>query len=662
MIALVFLMVLTDFPVYELDEVVVTATRYPAALRDVALATILIDRQEIEKIHPLSLTEILRHHAGIDIKDYGTSGPVATITMRGIQSNGVLVLIDGHPLNLISAGVADLSAINPHSIEQIEIVKGPVSSLYGANALGGVVNIITTKKYEKPEWHLKISPSTTNSHNWLQAKEIFTTGGLSFNQFFGGLACGYRSSDGYRHNSDLTDLSFQGEFGFDSKQLEIIASILYDDKEYGLPGPKPRVDSMHLVPQFGDSTVTSLFDRQADNVILGDVAVNWQITNKFAWHNKFYADRKLMQYHTTYAGLFNDTITEDFNYLSHTGGLNTMAIFDINDTKIVSGIDVHYDTLKTTKKSYETGDTAWHASSYNIGTWLEGKKNFKTITFAPSVRFDKNARFGNFLSPQLGIIGAFVPTLLIKFSMGKAFRAPTFNDLYWPIYGNPNLKPEHGWAYELRFENSISSNLFASWSIYLRNVKDRIFWFPGADGLWRPQNVNSMKIRGLDIELRSQIADIVTVYLDGSYLNAKQKNNEIVYDFYDWIADTSHTIIKEIERDAAFTPKFMLSTKMNFKLPYESALSLTGLYVGERYNYYTNYSDYPNVSMDTKTLDTYIMVNTVLSKKFSNYLGLSFGVQNLFDIEYSTQFGNSVDDFDYPMPGRIIFAQLTVDY
>jgi outer membrane cobalamin receptor len=663
MTSLVFVILFSTTQIYQMEEIVVTATRYPEMLKDVALATVVIEKDEIEELHPLSLAEALKHYAGIDVKDYGTHGTVSTIMIRGIQASGVLVLINGHPLNSISLGTADLSSINCHSIERIEIVKGPVSSLYGANALGGVVNIITTKKYEKPEVHLQAIPSTTNIDELFQTIDISVDGGAPLGQTYVGTSGGYTSSDGYRHNSDVTHYYLHGRVGYEHDEFEVISSLLYDDKEYGLPGPKPLIDSLHMVPRFGDSTVTSLLDRQDDLIILGDVAINWHIIDNLDWNNTFFADRKRMDFHTVYAGWLGDTMTEDFDYLTHTLGMNSIMTLDLHNAKIVFGVDAHYDTLKTTKISEQTGDTVWHASSYNIGAWLEFKKKFNTITFIPSFRFDSNSEFGNFLSPQIGFIGSFIPHLLIKMSAARAFRAPTFNDLYWPLYGNPDLRPEHGWSYEARFESSPLPNLFTAVSLYLRNIKDRIFWLPGEDGMWRPQNVNHISIRGLEIELHSEINEMIGFSLEGTYIDARQKNNEIVYDYYDWIADTSLVLIEEIERDAAFTPKFTVSSTVNVRLPYESSLNLTGTYVGERINYYANYlNDYPHVLMDTKTLDAYVVVNAVFSKKFFTFLTVSLGAKNLFDSEYALQFGDSINDLDYPMPGRTLFAQLALDY
>lgn len=661
MIPLVFLVILFAQPIYEVEEVVVTATRYPAVLKDVALATVVIDKKVIEDVHPASLGEVLQAYAGIDIKNYGTPGSVSSIFIRGIPSNGTLILLNGHLLNSITTGMADLSAININTVERIEIVKGPVSSLYGANALGGVVNIITTKDYEKPELELKITPSTTSLKKPLRSKELFLKTGLPFRNAHIHIAGAYNASDGFRSNSDNRAYHFQGGITYQNAKLNIGSSLTYNDKDFGLPGPMPLVDSLHSVPTFGDSTATSLFDREEDKNTLSDVNIKWNISEELKWHNTLFADRKLIQFQTSYLDwVTGDTVTEDYDYLVHTFGLNTMAAVDIKETEIIFGIDTRYDTLETTKNSEQTGDTIWHASSYNIGSWIELKKSFYNLKFTPSVRFDRNSEFGNFLSPGLGIVTSLMPALWVKFSIGKAFRAPTFNDLYWPNSGNLDLKPEHGWAYEVRFESSPKHTLFAALSFFMRNIRDRIFWLPAESGMWQPQNVNYLSIKGLDIEIQNRVSDVMDVYIEGTYLYSTQKNDEIVYDFYDWGADTGLTVIEEIERDAAFTPKYTISSKINFNFPYELNFNINGVLVAERFNYYANYDDYPNVTVDTKILDSYFIFNTTISKKILGYLTLSIGVKNLLDTEYATQFGNSIDDLDYPMPGRTFFARLTL--
>ena len=661
MIPLAFLTLLFTQPLYEMEEVVVTATRYPAALKDVALATVVIEREDIEKLSPQSIGEVLHAYAGIDVKDYGSSGSVSSIVIRGIPSNGTLILLNNQPLNSITTGMADLNTINVNTVERIEIVKGPVSSLYGANGLGGVVNIVTTKNYAGPEIELKIMPSTTDPENFLQSGHIFGSAGIPFGTTHIGIKGAYLKADGHRSNSDLNQYHFQSACGQQIGQFHIDAVLTYGNKEYGVPGPLPIVDSLHPIPHFGDSSATSLLNREHDNFLLGNVKVDWNVTDHLRWFTTLHGDRKILDFHQVYTGWFGDTVIEDYNYLTHTVGLQSLAAVTVDNVEFVFGIDACYDTLETRKESKQTGDTLWSASSYLFGGWFEFKKRFGTVTAIPRIRFDRNSDYGNFVSPGFGVVSHVIENFWVKMSLGKAFRAPAFNDLYWPDGGNPDLKPEHGWEYELRLESAPIPNIFSALSIFLRSIKDRIVWLP-TEELWQPQNADHLLLRGVDLEVRSQINDVLGFTLEATYLHALQKNNEIVYDFYDFFADTGRTIIEEIQREAAFTPKYRISASLNMKAPHDVALFIRGLFVGEQSNYYPNYDSYPDIFMDVKKLDRYFVLDAHVYKTLFNYLTISVGVKNLLDAQYAMQFGYSIDDLDYPMQGRTLFAQVGWQY
>ena len=656
-----FYALISLLPLYEVDEIMVTATRYPKALKDIALATVVIEKEEMRERVSLNLGEILHTQAGIDIKDLGHCG-VSSISIRGIPSSGTLVLINGHPINSITTGMADLSSIDITAVERIEIIKGPVSSFYGANGLGGVVNIITMKEYTSPEFELGITPSTTDFTNLLQSQHVFASAGIPFRTSHVGMKGAYHRSDGHRSNMDLSHSHIQGHLNQDFGQTSISAVLTYDDKEYGVPGPQPIIDSLHPTPRFGDSSATSLFDREHDKILLGNIEVDWDATDDIHWFTKLFGNRKILDFHRVYTGWLGDTVTEDYEYLTHTIGLHSLAAVTVDNAELVFGLDAHYDTLETAKESQQTGDTLWHASAYVVGGWIELKKCFGTLTAISQIRFDRNSDYGYFVSPGLGIISTVAENFWIKTSLGKAFRAPTFNDLYWPNAGNPDLKPEHGWEYELRFESSPAHSLFAALSFYLRSIKDRIVWLPTEDGLWQPQNANYLSVRGVDCELHSHINEVLGLSLEGTYLHAQQKNTEVIYDFYDPFADTSHTIVAEIERDAAFTPKYRISARLTANAPHDITFSLCGFWVAEQVNYYPNYDSYPHVSIDVKTLKHYFVLNTNVNKKFFKYLRAAIGIKNLLDVKYAQQFGNTLDDQDYPMPGRMLFAQVAWCY
>jgi len=660
---MIFLLIslLTGQVIYEMDEVVVTAHRYPVFLKDATVAVMIIEREEIDQLRPLNLGEVLNAAAGLDYKDYGTPGGVNSISLRGVPSNGTLVLVNGQALNAVTNGMADLSMVDINTIERIEVVKGPVASLYGANALGGVVNIITKRELNQPEIALRFTPSTPLLDDPVHTNDFSVRLGLPIKKTQFDISSSYGNSDGYRSNSDLTRYHITGSIIQKSERAEFSSFINYCQKEYGIPGPVPLVDSLHQVPQFGDSTATSVFDREIDRSLLANLCADLQITDNVRWHNKILGNRRRTVFNTTYGGwLSGDTIDEEYDYLTHMFGFNTMLTTRWEKLAFTLGLDVTYDTIFAKTASTLSGDTTWHASSNNVGIWTELQVNLNDVLSAmPSIRYDRNSGFGDFLSPTIGI--SYMPTELLwfKFSAGKTYRAPTFNDLYWPRSGNPDLKPEYGWAYEIRAESSPLPSLFAAVSFFLRSVKDRIAWLPQENNLWQPQNVNYLAIKGFDLEIKHQIADFLEHTIELTYLRARQTNDEIVYDYYDWSADTSLTVYEEVARTAAFTPDFTISSVLNFRLPKDFGFTISGQYESRKVNYFANYDAYPVVSMDTKSLDDYLVINTVVTKQIIKRMSVSAGIKNLLDTDYSLQFGNTVFDLDYPMPPRTYFLQFS---
>jgi outer membrane cobalamin receptor len=638
-----------------MEEVVVTATRYPSALEDIAQATTVVEKEEIEQMPVLTVSDILELKAGIDAKQYGNRSSVTSAYVRGIPANATLVLVDGHPVNTITTGTADMSMIHIREIERIEIIRGPVSSFYGANGLGGVINIITTRHVDRPEMTVNMVAATEEYKHPLETRELFGRAAAPWGNTQFDFSGAYTSSDGTRSNSDGTQHHFQADVNRIFGPAAVRGWVMYDDKEYGVPGPLPRAD--RILPDFGDSTATSLFDREHDKVLFATVACDWSASHALRLHTKFTGNRQSRFFHTVYAGWLGDTIIEDYDYVTYSFGLSSVAVLALLNDQIALGCDLQYDTLRTTQESAQQ-DTSWYASSSIIGAWLELKKQIGTMTVIPRVRFDRNSDYGSFVSPGFGMVSSVAPDIQIKVSLERAFRAPTFNDLYWPLGGNPGLVPEKGWAYELRCEAVPVYRVFSALSFFMRDVQDRIVWLPADNGLWQPQNANRLAIRGIDVEMRSQINDAVGVFLEGAYVHARQKNSEVVYDFYDWVADTGRTIIEEIERDAAFTPRFRVAAGLTVRPGNNIVAAMSALFVTEQVTYYPDYGEYPSVFMQEKVLDGYAVINMSARTTMFGYLTIGCGIRNLFDVQYATQFGFTVDDRDYPMPGRLVYMQL----
>ncbi len=640
--------------VYEVEDLVVTATRYPAMLKDISAGTIVIDRQTIEAKSPSSIGELLQNLAGIDVRDYGNAGSVSSVSIRGTPSSGVVVLLDGIPLNSVQTGIADLSNIDVHDVEQVEIIKGPVSSLYGANGIGGIINIITRKERISPKADARIRKTAARVLKPCSSTEYSVKYAIPIKTVYYLTKVRQLLSNSGRTNTDMSEFNLKNQIGFRLKQIEIDFQNLFTGKNYGLPGPAPLIDSFHIAPPCGDSTATSIYDNQTDRFWFNNLSAKYRPFSNLRLNTHFFGNFQNSMYHTKYQ--FWTTTIEDYNYSSTTLGNNTAIIYELGTDKLVAGFDFRYDTLNAEKKSLQTGDTSWSACARNAGYWTAITKRISNnIKLNPCLRYDHNSAYGNFISPSLGIITEINQRFWLKFSIAQAFRAPGFNDLYWPIYGNKDLKPEHGNAYELRIETAPKYNLFTAFSLFRREINDRIAWLPTKDGLWKPENVNYVVINGIETEMRTKIAKNFGIILDATYLFARQKNRELVY--YDFINNTMEFC--EIERDAAFIPDLTASVKCDYAVVHDFFLNICLNYTSARTNYYENWSALPVIAMDTKRIDPCFLVELNVRKKFLDHFSLKFGVKNLFDRKYAVQFGNSIQDKDYPMPGRTICGEIS---
>jgi len=625
-------------PLYWMDEIVVTATRVPDRLKDVPWGTEIITRKDILTKGIWGIDEALRGEAGVDIRDYGFGSATSSISIRGSSSPQVLVLLDGIPLNSPSLGMADLGYINPQDIERIEVVKGPISSLYGANGLGGVVNLIS-RKIERPYLSSLLSLGSFNT---------FTSnlsGGYRFGDIGAGLSIYRNSSPGIRTNSDF--LSQGGRLGLIFKDLK--ASLRYDSRDLGLPGPKPGKS----IPSYGDSSSSSRFDREVDSTLSLEISGKSSLLEA-----RFYIDNEIEHFLTRY-----DWWNKDWNIhpveqrdryktLMIGGGL-LLNLEPIQNHSLVIGIDGKGDRFSGRSEKEDTltrkivDTTQWSCKDNLFGVWIEEKwKPLRVISSILTFRYDRSSAYGDFFSPSFGLILAPNSFSRIKFSLGRAFRAPTFNDLYFPLSGNPSLKPEKGIAWEARFESSPLSNLFFSLSIFRRKTDDLIAWCPDTSGFWHPENINRASLFGGELKFSTQVKDFLKLKLGGTLLSGEETRWEILSQDY-------------VTRDAPFIPKLTASGELIYSPLPGSEIDLEVIYKGERVNYYP---DFKSGEMKPKRLSPYTLLNLRLSQRFLRHFRIFLNIENLLNVDYADQFGNSLDDKDYPRPGRSLVGGIGIGF
>ncbi|MDI6792775.1 MAG: TonB-dependent receptor [bacterium] len=574
----------------ELGEIVVTAGRRPQLLANVPVSTTTVTRKDIEAANALDVAEAIQQTAGVKVDSYGAMGAAATVTLRGSSAKQVLVLVDGMPLNTASLGIADLSMYPTDNIEKIEVVRGPFSALYGANALGGVVNIITQSVPEKQ----RVGLSASYGQDQTQVYQLSYGDKLSDMGYF--LTLSHNRSEGHRENSDCQWYQFTGKLDYDfGNGSEFSLSTGHSEQEKGVPGstswssPNARQDDKR---SWADLTYKRSGGRS--NLIL-----------------KTYLNRDWGNYRNpdSWGGP-----TDDVNINSRLG-LNLQQDINLKETNIFTwGIDVQNDRA-------DIGAIGEEKKLNNYAVYVQDELNLldsadDLLLIMPGLRYDHHDIYGNQINPRLSCLFQLSEQTDLRASCGRAFRAPTVNDLYWPSAGNPDLKPEKSFGYEIGIEHLFNFGLLSRATLFRSMAKELIQWAEDATGVWRPENVSKAEISGVEAEARMKLPGNISAGITYTYLEATDK---------------------ETDKYLRYKPRH----KAELSLGYENA---SGLKINISADHTDSvFSDKSN----TEKLDRYTLLNARISQQLGQNVELFCSGKNLLDEEYQIY-------KDYPMPGLTV--------
>ncbi|AMO57930.1 TonB-dependent receptor domain-containing protein [Endozoicomonas montiporae] len=477
--------------VYRLDDVVVTASR-TAQTVDQALAPVtVITREEIERSQASSVVELLNKTPGMQMATSGGPGSSASVFLRGTKTGQTLVLLDGQKINSTSMNVAPLQYIDPDMIERIEVVRGPKSSLYGADAMGGVIQIFTRQGYGKPRLRLKAGIGTHGTGEY-NANYSGEHNGYRFNlgaNFYETQGYDHTDSkigrdgddDGYRNKSISGSVSKQFESGLDAGvsvyHTEGKAEYDHNHNGWGDLETKP----------YNDFSVTSL-----NSHLMIPVNEVWS-TRLEAGYIKEDAFRRE-------EGRGEDKLA------SFAKGRRYSASWQ-NDVEwqesqlLTAGLDYSYETIDTGTKYPED-------NRYNYGVFAQQLSSFESSDLQIGLRHDKNETYGNKTTGNIAWGFDLPYNLRLIPSYGTAFRAPTFSDLYFPGSGNPNLKPEKSENFEVELKGKFKT---ISWSasIFRNNIDDMFLYVskPTDDNEFagHMENVEKARITGFEFAASTRI-------------------------------------------------------------------------------------------------------------------------------------------------------------
>jgi len=589
----------------DLGQLVITPSRIEEGIEEADRKVEVITQNDIEASGAKDISEVLSGLPSVNISNYGGLGALKNVRMRGAIPSQVLILRDGTPLNSPRDGEVDLSAIPLDNIERIEVMPGAASSIYGSQAMGGTINIIT----KSPPASGQKTEAASRFGSFRTYLETLSHGARA-GKFGYIVSGGYESSEGFRSNSTFNSKDFNAKFDYKLNDSNTIAAQCgFYKNRAGTPGPITSPDNDDIQAQLKNY-----------------INLSWdsQINETTGLYAKLYNDYDRLEFMENSAGSMFDI---PFNKSVHTTkveGLNlrlNKKLFDFYE--FITGFDY-------VKNLNDSTSSAKHKYSVYAG-YLENRFDISDkAKLSLSGRVDDYSNFGTEFNPSINFLYNLWENSDIHTSVSRSFRAPTFNDLYWPdegwAKGNPNLKPEKGITYELGFDTK-PNKYFSTGINYFRNdFSDLINWAPGVSALdpWQPQNVGRATINGAELINKFYPLDNFEIGLNYTFLSARDKktNKYLIYQ-----------------------PKNKMDFSLKYKEFYGFDFEFVGQWTGQRFH----------DSENTIKVKPYFLLNFNVTKKIKENYTVFFSLDNLLNKEYQVV-------KDYPTPGLSVNGGVKVEF
>lgn len=587
----------------EVPGTVVTATRLATDPELVGSSLTVIDSQQLESSRVRTVYEALQTVPGMTVAQSGGPGGTASVFIRGHNSNQTKVLIDSVRVNSNTTGGYDFSNLTVGDIERIEVVRGPQSALYGSDAMGGVVNIITRRGQQG----LHGSASVAAGNKGAMQDQLNLNGGNQTADF--NLNYGYSRFDGSsiaaenlgnREDDKWVDRAGSGRFGLNflgdgraDLTLRYAENVADQDSQSwttGLP-------------------IDDLDYQQHRRSLGGNLTVSKPITEWYSQTFTYGVAREDLR------GSDPTDAANEFTIENQTTDIGLKSdFFVLKDSPVEDTVTLGYDYERQAGRNDAQGlDQTLDINSVYAQNYLTYTKNFSLTT---GVRNDRHEMFGDETTYRVAA-SIRQPDLLTRLhgSYGTGFRAPTINDLYWPVsawsYGNPDLQPETSKSYDVGVEQPLLGK-FATLDVtyFESRVEDLIQWAETAPGSWvyTPQNVANAQIDGIETSLTLRPHEQLD--LTGSYTYENTEDG-----------DTG----KELAR----RPVNRFALRADYRITSRTRVNMTVTRAG------ASFEDAAN----TRRLDPWTRVDLGASHDLTAHVQLFGRVENLFDVEYHEAHG-----------------------
>jgi vitamin B12 transporter len=481
----------------DLDPVVVTATKTETPQERLGAAVTVVTEEEIQEKNYATLEEALRHVPGVDIQRSGGLGKTAQIRIRGAGTQQVQVMIDGMRVKSPTLGVTELTDISLDAIERIEIVRGPQSTLHGADAIGGVVNIITKKGQGPPSGTVKLEGGTFETY-----REQATLSG-SWKAFSYSLSGSHYDTRGYLKNDDATQTAFAGRFDYAfpwDGNLSLTARYSKTWSDLPVFSTNPTVFDPNAQQQSETYLYTLAYDQKVFDW--------WNTRLRYGqwWNNAGFQNPPPPGAFTTVSQI--NTRRREFEWLNtvKTGPWNTVTF----------GAEHRNDAGRNR--------FAFRQEINVVSGFVQDElRLFDRVILGGGLRYEDNDVFGDALTGRASIAVLIKETgTKLRAAWGEGFRAPTLNDLFFPGFGNPNLLPESSESYEFGVDQRVWQDRVRLGVTFFHNQFNNLIQIvPQPGGLFLPQNVGRAITEGVEFYSEVYPVDWLSLYANYTFTDSE---------------------------------------------------------------------------------------------------------------------------------------------
>lgn len=596
------------------DNMLVTANRTQQEQFTALSANTIITSEQIQTMQIGNVSELLDKVAGISVAAQGGSGQSSSVFMRGSNSNHTLILIDGVRVNSATLGTTNIAAISPNQIERIEIIKGPRGALWGSDALGGVIQIFT-KKLESGEGKVTVG---FGSNGLVQADAAIGFGNEEHNLT---VSVSTESADGFNaYTTDALpyDINEDDDDGYTRKSINVVGQSQVND-----------LITLNLVGRYEDGN--SEFDASyPDSPCWYDASeacptfyANEQDTENYSvkLSSTYQAGNLLSEVSIAKSqdqgesygnGILKSDADEIKTQRDQVSFTNQYTFSEL--TNVSLGLDYYNEQVSTNtdKDAWTPGFQSWSEDERDVSAvFLQAQHKYQDVLIEGAVRYDDVENLDSETTYNVSVGYQFNQDWLISLTRGTGFKAPTFNDLYWPGSGNADLNPEQITNNEVLIRHKFTQGQFEL-ALFDSEIENLIAWAPNSEGVWQPDNINSAKIKGAEASAQIEAMGF-NHYIAVTYIDAEDSN-------------TGTALLRRPEITA------------NYNLSYDwQDLTLTADVT------------YRDESLDSGavTLDSYVLVDFGARYQVNDKIHANIKVNNLFDEEYETSANYIADGTNY---------------